>query len=296
MFFWPHFKTTHLKIVFLILIFLAVLYNVNFFSYFNIFSSSYQSQKHLITCYFEKKHPNTLLELDPKEVAKNSIFFIETSCNHQYGIRLNLRQGCAVESAAKLNPNLQIYVLFVAPGVMNNESFVINRLKGFKNVNLRYINFVKYAHKSPLQDFVASNKIFTSRWPVSHTSDLLRFLTLWKFGGTYLDLDVVLMKLVLNSISICYCHLGLKINISKLYNCLFRSLEGMTNFVSIESTTAIASLALNFDTDVSGKTVANIAVHDFAENYRGDDWGYNGPGVITRALQRICNTDIVSAN
>lgn len=68
----------------------------------------------------------------------------------------------------------------------------------------------------------------------------------------------------------------------------------MTNFASIESSLAVASLVLNFDTDVCGKTVANIAVHDFAENYRGDDWGYNGPGVITRALQKMCNTDTVS--
>lgn len=28
----------------------------------------------------------------------------------------------------------------------------------------------------------------------SHTSDVLRYLTLWKYGGTYLDLDVVVRK------------------------------------------------------------------------------------------------------
>jgi len=129
-------------------------------------------------------------------VTKNSIFFFETSCNHKYGINLNLRQSCAIESAARLNPNLKIFVLFVAPSFINNKSDIINNLSNFKNVYLRNINFVKYSDKTPMQDFVISNKIFTSNWPVSHASDLLRFLTLWKFGGTYLDLDIVLMRFV----------------------------------------------------------------------------------------------------
>jgi len=167
-------------------------YNLNFLSNINQFLNP--SQKHLISCYFEEKQDNSLLELNPAEVTKNSIFFVETSCNHKNGINLNLRQGCAIESAASLNPDLNIFVLFVAPSFISNESDVVNRFKMFSNVNLRYINFVKYSHNTPLQDFVTSNTISTSQWPVSHASDLLRFLTLWKFGGTYLDLDVVLMK------------------------------------------------------------------------------------------------------
>jgi lactosylceramide 4-alpha-galactosyltransferase len=168
------------------------LYNINFLSSISEYLSA--SQKPLISCYFEDKLPNSLLELNPLEVDRNSIFFIETSCKHKNGINLNLRQGCAIESAAKLNPNLKVFVLFVSPTFINNKSDVIKRLDMYSNVNFRHINFVNYSLKTPLQDFVTSNTIFTSHWPVSHTSDLLRFLTLWKFGGTYMDLDVVLMK------------------------------------------------------------------------------------------------------
>lgn len=193
MFCWPYLKRNLLfRIIFLLLISLVIVYNLNFLSNIDQFLNS--SQKHLISCYFEEKLDNSLLELNPEEVTKNSIFFIETSCNHKNGINLSLRQGCAIESAANLNPNLNIFVLFVAPSYINNESDIINRFKMYTNVNLRYINFVKYSHNTPLQDFVTSNTISTSQWPVSHASDLLRFLTLWKFGGTYLDLDVVLMK------------------------------------------------------------------------------------------------------
>lgn len=34
----------------------------------------------------------------------------------------------------------------------------------------------------------------TSYWPVPHASDILRYTTLYKFGGTYLDLDVIVLK------------------------------------------------------------------------------------------------------
>ncbi|VVC41759.1 Nucleotide-diphospho-sugar transferases,Glycosyltransferase, DXD sugar-binding [Cinara cedri] len=261
---WPYLKRIHIRILCVLLITLIFVYNISFLS--NISQFLHKSQKHLIYCYFENKHNHSLLELDPNEVTKNSIFFIETSCNHKKGIHLNLRQGCAIESAANLNPNLKIFVLFVSASFVNNKSDIINTLNTYKNINLRYINLTRYSYQTPVHDFVMSNKIFMSNWPISHTSDLLRFLTLWKFGGTYLDLDVVLMK----------------------------SIEGITNFVSAESSSSIASLVLNFDVDDIGKTIANIAINDFVDNYRGNDWGYNGPGVITRALQKMCNTYLIN--
>lgn len=68
----------------------------------------------------------------------------------------------------------------------------------------------------------------------------------------------------------------------------------MTNFVSAESNTSIASLVLNFNVDYIGRTIANITIYDFLNNFDGNNWGNNGPGVITRALQTFCNTDVVS--
>ncbi|XP_016655925.1 lactosylceramide 4-alpha-galactosyltransferase-like, partial [Acyrthosiphon pisum] len=241
-----------------------IVYNLNCLSNNDQFLNS--SQKYiLISCYLEEKPDNSLPELNPEEVTKNSIFFIESSCNHKKGINLSLRQGCAIESAANLNPNLNIFVLFVAPTFISNESEIINRFQMYSNINLRYINFVKYSHNTPLQNFVTSNTISTSQWPVHHASDLLRLLTLWKFGGTYLDLDVVLMK----------------------------SLEGLSNFVGIESNTLVASCVLNFDVDKIGRTVSNTSINEFASNYHANYWGYNGPGLITRTLKKICNTNLV---
>lgn len=33
---------------------------------------------------------------------------------------------------------------------------------------------------------------------------------------------------------------------------------------------------------------------EFSDKFNGNDWGKNGPGVITRVLGKICNTAIVS--
>lgn len=33
-----------------------------------------------------------------------------------------------------------------------------------------------------------------SHYPTEHLSDILRYVTLWKYGGTYLDLDVITLK------------------------------------------------------------------------------------------------------
>lgn len=38
------------------------------------------------------------------------------------------------------------------------------------------------------------DELFESEYFVSHASDYLRFLTLYKFGGIYMDLDVVVQK------------------------------------------------------------------------------------------------------
>lgn len=52
-----------------------------------------------------------------------SIFFHETSCKSYVAgkIVINSRQACAVESAAKLNSNYDVYLLFTSPGIFKFE-------------------------------------------------------------------------------------------------------------------------------------------------------------------------------
>lgn len=71
---------------------------------------------------------------------------------------------------------------------------LIDSILSYKNVHLNYLNITQYAEKTPLEEWIKNGDLFRSSYMNSHTSDVLRYLTLWKYGGTYLDLDVVVRK------------------------------------------------------------------------------------------------------
>lgn len=155
-----------------------------------------------ISCY-DDEASNTMDEITadlyPSPTKGKSIFFHETSCasSVQGGIVLTARQACAVESAAKMNPELHVYLLFTAPINLGNstaKSKFVSQLLSYPNVHIRHLNFERYFVGSPLEQWYRSGALKASKWPRSHASDVLRFLTLWKYGGTYLDLDVVVKR------------------------------------------------------------------------------------------------------
>lgn len=45
-----------------------------------------------------------------------------------------------------------------------------------------------------MEAMVASEPFARSKWRVEHTSDVLRYLTLYKWGGVYLDTDMLVVK------------------------------------------------------------------------------------------------------
>uniref|UniRef100_A0A1B6DZ23 Alpha 1,4-glycosyltransferase domain-containing protein n=2 Tax=Clastoptera arizonana TaxID=38151 RepID=A0A1B6DZ23_9HEMI len=215
-----------------------------------------------ISCY-DNKTSNTLEELH-HPTFDSSIFFLETSCHSRPGVHLLPRQACAVESAAKMNPNSDVYVLFPSPIIdnMSLSSPAVQQLYKYPNIKLRHINMETYFKNTPLETWYSFGMLRTSRWPRSHASDVLRYLTLWKFGGVYLDLDVVVI----------------------------RSLKNMLNFAGAESGEDVAAGVLSFSHDKNGNDMALSCLTELKKDFRGYDWGYNGPGVITRMLKKKCQT------
>ena len=53
----------------------------------------------------------------------------------------------------------------------------------------------------------------------------------------------------------------------------------------------MAAGVLSFSPDGLGHELAKRCLEDLNENFKGYDWGYNGPGVITRLLKDICGAD-----
>ncbi|XP_073998650.1 lactosylceramide 4-alpha-galactosyltransferase-like isoform X2 [Rhodnius prolixus] len=116
---------------------------------------------------------------------------------------------------------------------------------------------------TPLEEWYAIDKLKSSRWPRSHASDILRYTSLWKYGGTYVDLDVVLL----------------------------RSLKGLSNFAGAESPRNVAAGMLSF---THGHPLSDLAIREIRDRFKGYFWGYNGPQVITRALKKYCAVSKIS--
>ncbi|KAJ8957432.1 hypothetical protein NQ318_004912 [Aromia moschata] len=201
-----------------------------------------------------------------------SIFFHETSCSSYYNGKISIaaRQACAVESAAKMNPNLDVYLLYTSPGNFCYEDTqsdrILKALLSYENVNILHLDFEKYAKGTPVEELYERGLIENSAYPTSHASDVLRYLTLWKYGGIYLDLDVIVIK----------------------------NLEHIPlNYAGLESDRNVAAGVLSFAPHGVGHHLAKTCLNDLKEHFNGHDWGNNGPGVITRLLRSICETDKV---
>lgn len=106
--------------------------------------------------------------------VKKHIYFHETTCN---GF-LDPRQACVVESAARLHPNWQINVVFSAPMEMSSRA-KLNPFQEFSNVKFWRVNILKYLNSTPLEYLVTKHHIKNSYYAVRHTSDVLRFTTLY---------------------------------------------------------------------------------------------------------------------
>ncbi|GBP56170.1 Lactosylceramide 4-alpha-galactosyltransferase [Eumeta japonica] len=182
-----------------------------------------------ISCYKSEKIDNLPAAEDLNPSAR-SIYFIETSCKGD----LNPRQACSVESVARVHPNRTVYILFLAPIAQKTfQKGPISNLKIFDNVEFARIHFWKFVEGTVLEGLVYDGYLNKSKWPVSHTSDVLRYLVLHKWGGTYLDLDVIVRK-----------------NLDSL---------GL-NWASRENQDAVASCVLSFSTDAVGRSIANATV------------------------------------
>jgi lactosylceramide 4-alpha-galactosyltransferase len=64
----------------------------------------------------------------------------------------------------------------------------------YPNVRIWKLVVADFIKETPLENWDFMGKIRPSNWPVVHASDILRYTVLWKYGGTYLDLDFVMQK------------------------------------------------------------------------------------------------------
>lgn len=142
----------------------------------------------------------------------------------------------------------------------SNSSDRIQALRSYSNVHIHRLDILRFSEKSPLEEWFKSGKIFNSQYIIQHESDILRILTLWKYSGTYFDLDVILKQPV-----------------------------NETNFACIQSDGLINSAIVNLDKEI-GRTIAERNFQEVINHFNGDSWTGNGPTVLSDIVKMMCNT------
>lgn len=106
------------------------------------------------------------------------------------------RQACAIESAALHNPNRIIFVLFTSPAVSldDSQSKYFSVLRSYSNIHFMNLNLETFVEKTPAKQFYQSGKLFVSKYLINNMSNLLRMAVLYRYGGIYLDTDVVVQR------------------------------------------------------------------------------------------------------
>lgn len=139
-------------------------------------------------------------------------------------------------------------------------------LKSYQNIYLRNLDINSYSTDTPVEELIRSGRFYHTKYFNYHLSDILRFLTLWKYGGVYLDLDVVMLK----------------------------SLEQLgSDYLVAESNTSVSSSGVYFSSNSSnndglGHKFAEMCLQELAINFKGSSWNRNGPGLLTRVLHKWC--------
>lgn len=136
-----------------------------------------------------------------------------------------------------MNPTWDVFLLFASPvGFVNNtekRSPLVDALQSYANLHMRNVNLWSYAQGTPISEWLQDGQLFQSKYLNSHTSDFLRYLSLYKYGGTYLDLDVVVQK-------------------------PFDSIK--PNYAGAESEKFVAAGVLNFEHDDFGHDIAEMCL------------------------------------
>ncbi|GCC21225.1 hypothetical protein chiPu_0019692 [Chiloscyllium punctatum] len=192
--------------------------------------------------------------------TKPGIMFVQTSGE----LNPSPLTMCSVESAARLNPDKPVYFFMTAfnddiSKYQEPEYKGIPLLSSFKNVIILPLNPKELFNSTPLAGWYEKIDPSKETFWFHVLADGCRLALLWKYGGIYLDTDVISIKPL-----------------------------QFENFLCEESNNRANNAALGFNCSHS---FIESCLSDFVEDYNGADWGHQGPKLMTRILKKWCGTD-----
>jgi len=202
--------------------------------------------------------PVTLPRFAPSPITKN-IFFLETKCSTS----INAKMACAVESAALHHPDHHIHLAFTAAKVSATDT-IMQVLAQISNVHITSLDIDTLAANSgKLGTWIKSLQWAKgTEWAGINLSDAVRLVAVCQVGGTYLDLDLITIA-------------------------PFPTTDA---WVGREKWEQLSNGAFRLP---KNHWLCEQATRELTENYRGDVWGHNGPGVFQRAIKNACNLETI---
>uniref|UniRef100_H3B0R8 Alpha 1,4-glycosyltransferase domain-containing protein n=2 Tax=Latimeria chalumnae TaxID=7897 RepID=H3B0R8_LATCH len=189
-----------------------------------------------------------------KKTPKAGIVFIETTEELEPPPLV----VCAVESAARIYPERPVLLFMKGLPAPNRtaHSQAIDLLSKIRNVFVLPLNFKVIFNCTPLQSWydkvIPENEMYWTHV----SSDASRLALIWKYGGIYLDSDVISMRPIPEE-----------------------------NFLAAQSSRYSSNGVLGFR---EHHPFVWDSMKDFVENYDGNSWGHQGPELMTRMLNKLC--------
>lgn len=151
----------------------------------------YRAYKDDFDCHLKKSY-NLPLANNFSFSSPKQIFFHETSCK----MGLDSREACAIESAARSNPNWDVNVFFMGPpSNLFLESTMYKLLKKKNNIRFYRVDIIDFVKDTPIENLLPTEIIeINKNWCLESLAGMIKYLALYKYGGMYLDLDVITVK------------------------------------------------------------------------------------------------------
>lgn len=212
-------------------------------------------------CYLRRNSPTLPNILRAERPERGLIIFHDTSCRSlkRGKLVLEAREACAIESAALHHPNHDVFLVVFVPvdirGGRDVDNDTIPTLLRYKNVKFFHANVEEYVKDTPLEELYLQEKHEGFSRLFVHLMDVVKFVTMWRFGGIYMDLDVIALG----------------------------SLEGAGgSFVGMESGSVMGTNVMRFPMSKKGRRWAEECMIDFNEQYTSQRLTYSANEVLTR--------------
>lgn len=139
------------------------------------------------TC--EKDHSSIVL-LTPTPIPENAIHFVITKA---FDMAPKIRELCFIETAAKLHPQRAVTVSLNSQA-LNRSDLIKSLLQEHENLFFRKLEMKEIIKGTPLDGWYQNSSIDGSSYQLTFDSDISRVVLLYKYGGWYIDSDLLLLK------------------------------------------------------------------------------------------------------